>query len=61
LGQVVGHAKTCLVLTGGYIMFPAAAGDLQRLYNNIAGVSVAMLGVILYGHLQQARRTPSQR
>lgn len=39
-------------------MFPAAAGDLQRLYNNVAGVSVAMLGVILYGHLKQASKTP---
>lgn len=52
--QVVGHAKTCLVLIGGYVMFPASAGNTQQLYNNVAGVSVAMLGVILYGHLKQA-------
>merc|ERR1719230_326507 len=52
--QVVGHAKTCLVLIGGYVLFPAKLGDTQQLYNNIMGVSVAMIGVILYGHLKRA-------
>lgn len=52
--QVVGHAKTCLVLVGGYVLFPSKLGDTQQLYNNIAGVSVAMVGVILYGHLKHA-------
>ena len=52
--QVVGHAKTCLVLVGGYLLFPAKLSDTQQLYNNIMGVSVAMIGVILYGHLKHA-------
>ena len=52
--QVVGHAKTCLVLAGGYLLFPAKLSDTQQLYNNIMGVSVAMVGVILYGHLKHA-------
>lgn len=52
--QVVGHAKTCLVLAGGYLFFPAKLNDTQQLYNNIMGVSVAMVGVILYGHLKHA-------
>lgn len=52
--QVVGHAKTCLVLCGGYLFFPAKLEDTQQLYNNIAGVSVAMVGVVLYGHLKHA-------
>jgi len=52
--QVVGHAKTCLVLVGGYLLFPSKLGDTQQLYNNIMGVSVAMIGVILYGHLKHA-------
>jgi len=52
--QVVGHAKTCLVLAGGYMLFPAKLADTQQLYNNIMGVSVAMIGVILYGHLKHA-------
>ena len=52
--QVVGHAKTCLVLVGGYVLFPSKLADTTQLYNNIMGVSVAMIGVILYGHLKQA-------
>ena len=38
--QVVGHAKTCLVLVGGYMLFPAKEGSEQQFYNNIAGVAV---------------------
>lgn len=52
--QVVGHAKTCLVLVGGYLLFPAKVTDMQQLYNNLLGVSIAMVGVILYGHLKHA-------
>lgn len=52
--QVVGHAKTCLVLVGGYVLFPAKLNDTQQLMNNILGVSVAMVGVILYGHIKHA-------
>ena len=29
--QVVGHAKTCLVLIGGYVLFPSKLGDPQQL------------------------------
>lgn len=53
--QVVGHAKTCLVLVGGYVLFPSKLADTTQLYNNIAGVSFAMIGVILYGHLKHAQ------
>ena len=53
--QVVGHAKTCLVLAGGYLFFPAhGKHNQEQLYHNIMGVSVAMVGVVLYGHLQHA-------
>jgi len=52
--QVVGHAKTCLVLVGGYLMFPSKAADTAQLQNNILGVAVAMIGVVLYGHLKHA-------
>ena len=55
--QVVGHAKTCLVLLGGYILSPSHGNfkhHQQQLQNNIIGVSVAMVGVILYGHLKYA-------
>ena len=33
--QVVGHAKTCLVLIGGFVLFPAKLADTTQLYNNI--------------------------
>lgn len=55
--QVVGHAKTCLVLIGGYVLFPShgrGKHGQQQLQNNIMGVSVAMVGVILYGHFKHA-------
>ena len=52
--QVVGHAKTCLVLIGGYVFFPSPNFDETQFYHNIAGVSIAMVGVILYGHVKQA-------
>ena len=52
--QVVGHAKTCLVLIGGYVLFPSPNFDETQFYHNIAGVSIAMVGVILYGHVKQA-------
>ena len=28
--QVVGHAKTCLVLIGGYVLFPSKLSDTQQ-------------------------------
>jgi len=53
--QVVGHAKTCLVLIGGYVFFPAhGRRHQQQLYHNMMGVSVAMVGVIVYGHIKHA-------
>ena len=52
---MVGHAKTCLVLAGGYLFFPShGKHNQEQLYHNIMGVSVAMVGVVLYGHLQHA-------
>jgi len=58
--QVVGHAKTCLVLVGGYVLFPAKMEDTQQFYNNVLGVCVAMVGVILYGHLKHASSQSKQ-
>ena len=53
--QVVGHAKTCLVLVGGYVLFPShgrGKRHQQALYHNIMGVSIAFVGMIMYGHLK---------
>jgi len=55
--QVVGHAKTCLVLVGGYVLFPAKVNSpaaVRQMYNNIAGVSVAFVGCVLYGNVKYA-------
>ena len=52
--QVVGHLKTCLVLVGGYVLFASKQQDPHQLQNNIIGVSVAMVGCVLYGHLKHA-------
>ena len=52
--QVVGHTKTCLVLTGGFLLWPLASR--QQLINNVIGVSVAMVGCVLYGHIKLAEQ-----
>ena len=52
--QVVGHLKTCLVLVGGYVLFTGKHIHKRQLQNNIVGVSVAMVGCVLYGHLKHA-------
>jgi len=49
--QVVGHMKTCLVLVGGFLLFPIVA-DSSELVKNICGIATAMAGVVLYGHLK---------
>jgi len=49
--QVVGHMKTCLVLIGGFLLFPIVATS-SELAKNICGILTAMAGVILYGHLK---------
>ena len=49
--QVVGHLKTCLVLVGGYVLFTGKHIHKRQLQNNIVGVSVAMVGCVLYGHI----------
>lgn len=48
--QVVGHTKTCLVLAGGFILWPT--DNVQQMVNNAIGVGVAFVGCVLYGHLK---------
>ena len=48
--QVVGHTKTCLVLAGGFIIWPT--DDVQQMINNAIGVGVAFVGCVLYGHVK---------
>lgn len=46
--QIVGHAKTCLVLLGGVLLFPESIPH-ERLVYNMLGVGLALIGVIWYG------------
>lgn len=50
--QVVGHTKTCLVLAGGFILWPVS--NVQQMIDNAIGVGVAFLGCVLYGHIKMA-------
>jgi solute carrier family 35 protein E3 len=48
--QVVGHAKTCLILIGGFVLFPLPPTHL--LLKNIIGIALALAGVIIYGEVK---------
>lgn len=50
--QVVGHGKTCLILTSGYFTLLSEGHALSDLYVNILGVTIALFGVILYSNLK---------
>lgn len=49
--QVVGHAKTCLILIFGFLLYPVPASRGQLL-RNLAGIVIAMTGVIMYGRVK---------
>ena len=58
--QVVGHAKTCLILLGGFLLFPLPATHM--LLKNILGIAVALLGVVVYGDVKvKAEQNPKGR
>lgn len=49
--QVVGHFKTCLTLLFGFVLFPESIPK-DALFINLAGVSVALTGIFLYGNVK---------
>ncbi|XP_042474538.1 UDP-xylose transporter 3-like isoform X2 [Zingiber officinale] len=59
--QVLGHLKTCLVLAFGYVLLHDPFS-----WRNIFGISVAIVGMVLYSYFctiegqQKARETSSQ-
>ncbi|KAJ8491564.1 hypothetical protein OPV22_013285 [Ensete ventricosum] len=59
--QVLGHLKTCLVLTFGYVLLHDPFS-----WRNIFGISVAIVGMVLYSYFctsegqQKAREASSQ-
>ena len=48
----MGHTKTCLVLAGGFILWPVS--NVQQMIDNAIGVGVAFIGCVLYGHIKMA-------
>lgn len=49
--QVVGHAKTCLILIAGYLMLPDHATG-WAMAKNVLGVIVGLLGVFSYSYFK---------
>ncbi len=49
--QVVGHAKTCLILATGFF-FMTDSTDTLALLKNLAGVAVGLLGVFAYSYFK---------
>ena len=52
---VVGHSKTIVVVVLGFLFFSQGQSMETQIYN-LAGVSVAMVGVILYTHFTMAQK-----
>jgi solute carrier family 35, member E3 len=50
-GQVVGHVKTCLIIAGGFVFYPPANFSIRDV-KNIMGILIAIVGMILYGHIK---------
>jgi len=49
--QVVGHAKTCLVIAWGYVLKPRDIFNMEE-GKNLCGITIAVVGMILYGHIK---------
>ena len=58
--QVVGHAKTCLILLGGFLFFPPSPPPTSsQLLKNLCGIAVALVGVVFYSQLKIAEGNPA--
>eukprot|EP00802_Teleaulax_amphioxeia_P022061 Tamp_22473.p1 GENE.Tamp_22473~~Tamp_22473.p1 ORF type:complete len:344 (+),score=55.33 Tamp_22473:46-1077(+) len=49
--QVVGHAKTCLIIASGFIFYPPPYFSMTEV-KNLLGICIAIVGMILYGHIK---------
>jgi solute carrier family 35 protein E3 len=54
--QVVGHLKTILTLAGGFLLFPSSI-DSDQATGNLAGILIALVGMILYGDVKVNERS----
>jgi solute carrier family 35 protein E3 len=54
--QVVGHAKTCLVIASGFVFF-----DQPVVAKNVAGLVLALAGMIWYSYLKMPPAAPKAK
>ena len=50
--NVVGHAKTCLILASGYFLVPGPVESIVQMFQHFAGVIVGLLGVFSYSYFK---------
>eukprot|EP00293_Proteomonas_sulcata_P011131 CAMPEP_0184288760 /NCGR_PEP_ID=MMETSP1049-20130417/1231_1 /TAXON_ID=77928 /ORGANISM="Proteomonas sulcata, Strain CCMP704" /LENGTH=315 /DNA_ID=CAMNT_0026595283 /DNA_START=216 /DNA_END=1163 /DNA_ORIENTATION=+ len=55
--QVVGHAKTCLILVIGFLFFTKTIN--VQVVKNMFGLAIALTGMLLYGHLKSIESVKS--
>jgi solute carrier family 35 protein E3 len=59
--QVVGHAKTILLLILGYVFFPSPWESKAQRLRAILGIVVALIGVFLYSRVRLDIQKEQQR
>jgi solute carrier family 35 protein E3 len=59
--QVVGHVKTITVFVFGLLMFPPKVEPPTKKFKKIAGLCIAMLGVMLYTFFPIKNKTPESQ
>lgn len=58
--QVVGHLKTILILIFGIVLFPPEKQqNSAQFYKTILGISISMIGIIMYSYFQQTNKPPA--
>jgi len=53
--QIVGNAKTILVIVLGILFFPMAGATANQVLGNLSCLGIAVSGMALYGHLKQTQ------
>jgi solute carrier family 35 protein E3 len=59
--QVVGHAKTILLLILGYVFFPSPWESKQQMLRAVLGIVVALIGVFMYSRVRLDIQKEQQR
>ena len=66
--QIVGHAKTCLIIVIGYILFPPSASSTKNsnkhheaMWKHIVGICIAFGGTVLYSYFKHEENLKQQQ